>query len=640
MYLIEVSPLKNIKGFRSLSYFSRYDFKPGDIVSVPFRNREILAMVIANKSLKSVKTDVKNSDFMPRKIKKQEPVKLSTEAFVQAVLNTAKYLVAPSGQVFSQAVPSALLKYKDRIKIESTKHKSRKSEDRIFRQLLVGFEQERIEDYKALCRRQLALGKDTIIITENMQTARKIHAKLSVGIASMISLFDTEKTPLQIVNQLQNIADKKGAKVIIGTSFALATPSQNLGMIIIEQESSTAFRRMAYPNTDMRILAEYLAKEHNADIVYSDAFLSLRNYMYLYKEEAHVIGNLAKRIRKPTRLRLIDLSKELQYSKDYKLSYPMVSRQIIGEMTHFLNQNSKVFIHVPKKGIAGQTVCNDCAFVLHCPKCKANLKLKTDRKEQKARFFCARCGYSKRSDINCPKCNSWRLVPLGVGIESVHNYIKDKFQGLKIFTVYQDENIKEKTIQENMEEFLKDDTPAILLGTNKALQYLPEDSVEYAASLSPDSLFSIPDFEIEEKVFATLTKIVEKTKERFDIQAKDPDNKTINLFVKKDAHRFIKRELTLREKLMWPPYVVLLKVVAHGSKKEVIENMQKFIELFAEYKPRIFRDFIQIDDKTVELPSLIRIPYELWPDNVEDLHEKLSLLPQSFSIHVNPEERF
>ena len=91
---------------------------------------------------------------------------------------------------------------------------------------------------------------------------------------------------------------------------------------------------------------------------------------------------------------------------------------------------------------------------------------------------------------------------------------------------------------------------------------------------------------------------------------------------------------------MWPPYVHLISVSTEGSRKSVIENMQKLIDIFADYKPRVFRDFIYIDRNTVQLKALFRVPSDIWPHASKDFYKKLSGLPSQFKIEIDPEQVF
>ncbi len=637
MYIVELSPLKTIKGFKSLSYFSSHKFEKFDIVEVPFRNGTIQGVVISSKELKSVKADVKDKSFAPKKIKKQKVLRIADEDFLKAVEKFSKEYLLPLGPLIAQAVPSVVFKHINKEKLVLRgKEKIQKQKERIRVSLINDFEDARLDFFKALVRQKLAQGYSILLVSPNSKSAKKLYDFLSPGISSMLELYDTKQSPKKRFEQIQKINSSDSQICVVGTPAILFTQPKKLGLIIIEKEHSQSYKRQKYPFANMRDFASKLAEQKNLDIVFADSFLRLENYMALFKEEASSLGHIPKRLRKRVNLRLIDLQKEINYNKEYKLSYPVVSREILGEIARQIKMKNKIFIFNPKKDYANQIICNDCATVISCPKCNAQMRLQEDPKSKERRIICLRCGFATHSNINCPNCQSWRLKEYGIGIDMVHKYLQSKFPELKII-VFDSNKIKsEKAATEAVNDFYNSKDAALLLGTQKALAYLDANSCNYSAALSVDSLLSVPDFQMEERIFSILTEIMDKSSERFDLQVKDKDARVIKLFYEKDIQKFVKSELKLREKLLWPPYTRLIKVSTQGSRKFTIEEMQKFIDQFAKYKPRVFRDFVYIDKKTVKLSALLRVARELWPNEANDLWRDLYDLPANFEVEIDP----
>ncbi len=639
MYIIELSPLKQIKGFKSLSYFSSHKFEKFDIVEAPFRNGAVQGIVISSKELKSVKADVKDKSFAPKKIRKQKALRIADDNFLKAAEKFAEEYLLPLGPLIAQLIPSAILKYAQKENLNLRKKETLKQQkDRIRISLINDFEDARLDFFKALVRQKLAQGQSILLLTPNSKNAKKIYDFLSPGISSMLELFDSSTSPRKRFEQARDINASNSPLCVIGSSAILSLQPKKLGLIIIEKEHSHSYKRQKYPFTNMRDFASKLAEQKNLDIVFADSFLRLENYMALFKEEAVSLGHIPKRLRKRIKLRVIDLQKEINYNKEYKLSYPVVSREILGEIKRHTTLKNKIFIFNPKKDYANQIVCNDCATVISCPKCKAQMRLQEEPKSKERRIICLRCGFASHSNITCPNCQSWRLKEYGVGIDMVHEYLKAKFPELNII-VFDSNKIKtEKNAQEAINDFYHSKDAVVLLGTQKVLAYLDSSSCDYSAALSVDSLLSVPDFQMEERVFSILTEIMDKSSKQLDIQVKDKDARVIKLFYEKDIQKFVKSELKLREKLLWPPYTRLIKVSIKGSRSFVIEEMQKFIDQFAKYKPRVFRDFVYIDKKTVMLSALLRVARDLWPSGAKELWRDLNDLPANFEIEIDPDK--
>ncbi len=637
MYIVEVSPLKSIKGFKSLSYFSSHKFNDLDIIEVPFRNANIPAIVLSVKEVRSVKADVKDKNFAPKKIRKQEPIQLADKDFMRAAKKYSEDHLFELGPVLNQIIPAAALKYAKDLKLSQQKTQLETSyQDKISTLLVNDFSDARLDSFKALVRQKLAQEQSVLLMSTNNKNAKKIYDFLSPGISSMLKHLDSTLSPKNLYQEIERINSSKDPVCVVGTAATLFLQPPKLGLIIVEKESSIAYLRRKSPRINIRDFAKFLAKEKNIDIVFADSFLKLENYMLLFKEEAASVGHVPKRLRKRVRLRLIDLQKEIKYNKEYKLNYPVISREILGEIERYSKENKKIFIFNPKKHVANQIVCNDCAHVLSCPKCKATLKLQEDPKTKERHIICLRCGFAVHSNISCPKCGSWRLMELGVGIDKVADFLRKRFPSLSIYLFDSDKIKTEKEAKRILDEFYNLSAGSVLIGTQKALSFLDQNSVHYSVALSIDSLLSIADFQMEERIFSILVDIMDKSIEAMDIQAKNIKERSVKLFADKDLQKFVKGELKLREKLLWPPFTRLIKVSVSGSRKEVIDKMQVFINQFSKYKPRVFRDFVYTDKKSVELSAIIRIPRQLWPREVKDLWSDLYDLPADFKVEIDP----
>ena len=98
-------------------------------------------------------------------------------------------------------------------------------------------------------------------------------------------------------------------------------------------------------------------------------------------------------------------------------------------------------------------------------------------------------------------CASWKLVPLGIGIEQIESHIRELFPNLILMRLDSDAVTTHKKAREVIDLFIKT-KGAVLLGTEMALAYLDE-PVEATVVGHIDNLFTIPDFRIPGKNFST-----------------------------------------------------------------------------------------------------------------------------------------
>ena len=125
----------------------------------------------------------------------------------------------------------------------------------------------------------------------------------------------------------------------------------------------------------------------------------------------------------------------------------------------------------------------------------------------------------------CRKCNSWKLRDFGIGIDKISEEIKTKFQDIEIFEINKNNISTSAQIKKVIENFYQT-KPSILISTELALPYLYK-KIDTTIIASFDSLFSIPDFHIKEKIFNIMLNIKNITKNLFVIQSRNKDDSVI-----------------------------------------------------------------------------------------------------------------
>jgi len=124
-----------------------------------------------------------------------------------------------------------------------------------------------------------------------------------------------------------------------------------------------------------------------------------------------------------------------------------------------------------------------------------------------------------------------------------------------------------------LEKSFEDEESSILVGTELAFNYL-KNSVPLAIIASLDSLFTIPNFKITEKILEIILSTGNLASDKFIIETKNPDNEIINAFKNANLLPYIKGELKERRELEYPPYKRFVKISFWGEKDEVVEWLE------------------------------------------------------------------
>jgi primosomal protein N' (replication factor Y) len=209
----------------------------------------------------------------------------------------------------------------------------------------------------------------------------------------------------------------------------------------------------------------------------------------------------------------------------------------------------------------------------------------------------------------------------------------EKFPKQKIFKLDSDNSPTHKKALQIIDKFYNS-PQGILIGTEMALLYLTE-KVENSAVVSMDSFFSIPDYRINERVLNILLKIRSVTDRNFIIQTRDPAQKVFDYASKGNLIDFYKDEIYMREKLGFPPFTVLVKIIIAGNKNEVLESVERLQKDLNPLEINIFPAFIPGAKGKYAVNGIIKIPKRDWPN--EKVLNILKSLPPNFSVNIDPE---
>jgi len=236
-------------------------------------------------------------------------------------------------------------------------------------------------------------------------------------------------------------------------------------------------------------------------------------------------------------------------------------------------------------------------------------------------------------------------MPLGIGIDTVYEEIQEIVgEKIKIFKLDKESAKTAKGAEKIVKEF-EENSGSILIGTEMAFFYL-KNKVPLSVVASFDSLWSIPNFKMGERIIHIILSIITHTNEKIIIQTKNEKDNSILAIKSGNLLHFIREELEDRKKLDYPPFKRFIKITFVGDKTETKKARDVLAEIFKEYNPEIFSAFIAKQKEKYVTNALIKMdPYKWSLPEIsansyidENLHAKLQSLPASFQVLVDPED--
>lgn len=653
MKIVKVVPLDKNIFKEELTYFSSQNITEGDVVNIPFRNKNILGLVLSSKDSSSLKSDLKNLNFNLKKINEVKEKSIFSKKYLEAVFLTSKYFAMSEKDLLPFFIPKVFLENYDKFneiikkeKIETliiNENNNLKNESLLFQNLM----EDRISIYKTLIRASFAKKKSVFIVLPTENDIKEFEKELSKGIESFTyTLYGTLNSKKQY-QKIVEILTNEHPVLIIATAQYLAIPREDYEIIILEHENSNLYKNIQNQNLDLRIFVQIYSSKINAKLILGDFLLRFETISLKEMENVAEFRPLSFRSNFEGEIEILNKNTNQNTFANIDLNnkkFSVLNSKSIESIQKTIEKKEKVFIFSLRKGLATMTLCKDCQEILMCKKCSAPIVLYLSKDKQKRMFVCNKCKEQLDPQTICNTCGSWNLMPLGIGTDTLYEEIKKNFPNQNIYQLDK-ENIKNnKEAEKLINDFYKDEK-GILIGTEMAINYLKE-KVSLTIISSFDSLWSIPNYKMSEKIIQLILNLSQKTNKKIIIQTRNPEDEILKAFQEENLLSLIRKEMYDRKILGYPPYKRFIKITYTGNKVNTLNAKKIISENLTEYNPLIFSGFIPKQKDKYITNALIKINPDKWslPEIKtnstidKNLLEKLSNFPSDFSIFIDPED--
>lgn len=643
MKIISVIPLKKGIPKGDLTYFTSLDVSLGNIVTVPIKNKKMLSLVTSVEELRAEKGNVKEMNFKLKKVIDDKGESIFSKNFLDAVFDTSKYFIQNKNNTLSALIPSIFLEEYDKIAKLKNEKRDEKGDAKNIRAEKLLFQypyEDRISVYKTIIRESFAKGKSIFIVLPTELDVEKYYDQLGKGIEQFTFPFHSKISSKKNLLSYEKIMASTHPVVIIATTQYLCIPRNDIGTIILEHENSNAYRTVSRPHLDLRIFTEIYASKINARFIMADEILRYETIGRRDIDNMNPLHPLSFRIDFAGKIEILGNEEETQKKKKFQI----LKDESLEEINNALENKKSVFIFSLRKGLATMTMCKDCNETVSCEKCGSPLVLYSSHQGQKRVFVCNRCQMDKDGDRSCERCNSWNLVPLGIGTDTVYEEVKKLFPKIKIFKLDKESAKSSNGAKKIIKEF-EENPGSVLIGTEMAFFYI-KNKIPLSVIASFDSLWSIPNYKMSEKIVQIIFSIISNTTQKFIIQTKNDKDAAINAIRSLNLLSFVREELEDRKNLSYPPYKRFIKIRYLGNKEETIKVRKILEETLKEYTPEIFSGFVAKLKEKYVTNALIKIDSKNWSlpelslnSKIDDeLFNKLRNFEPTFDVLVDPED--
>ena len=374
-------------------------------------------------------------------------------------------------------------------------------------------------------------GKETIAI---------LHSKLSIG---------------ERYDEWNKIKEKK-AKIIIGARSAIFAPTEDIGIIIIDEEHDSSYKSEAVPKYDAKEIARKIAQENKCPLLLGSATPDICTYYKAITNQTTLL-KLTQRANnsKLPDVDIVDLKMELANG-----NRSMISTELYGEIEENLKNKRQTILFLNRRGFSTFIMCRECGYTVKCKNC--NISMTYHKTENKLK--CHYCGYEENVVTICPQCHSNKIRYFGTGTQRLEQEINKLFPNATTIRMDIDTVTKKNSHEELLNKF-RDENIDILIGTQMVVKGHHFPKVTLVGVIAADSSLNIDDYRANERTFQILTQVAGRAgREKLDgkviVQTYNPDNFSIICAQKQNYEMFYDTEIALRKQLNYPPFYDIILI--------------------------------------------------------------------------------
>ena len=420
----------------------------------------------------------------------------------------------------------------------------------------------------------LEKGKNAMLLVPEISLTPQMINLLSAYFGNVISVMHSKLTSAQRLYQHQKIMDGR-AKVIVGTRSAVFAPTDNIGLIIIDEEHEKTFKSENSPRYSAIRVASFIAKEKGAKLVLASATPSIESY-YLAKNGFYHLHKMDKRYNDMPmpHVEVIDMRMQAMIGDTGVISDP-----VIRYLSDNIRDEKQSIILINRRGYSTVGVCKECRETLQCDDCSVNLV----KHKNAGRLSCHYCSKNYPILEKCPHCGG-EIQYVGYGTQRVEEYIQECIPHARILRMDADTTGKSDAHTTMLQDFA-DKKYDILVGTQMVAKGLDFKDVNLVCVLGIDGALNQTSYNSGETAFSLLTQVIGRAgrwqKDALAVvQTYDSTNQIIALAQKADYESFYNGEIAFRQMNIYPPFCTMCQV-AFTNEKEIsaAKDAAKFLAI-------------------------------------------------------------
>lgn len=411
------------------------------------------------------------------------------------------------------------------------------------------------EVYLRLAEKAVELGKQVIVLVPEISLTPMMIRRFKARFPDDMAVLHSRLSMGERYDQWMTIKEKR-ASIALGARSCIFAPFDNLGLVIIDEEHESSFNSETTPRYSAVDVASMRCSLEDAVLVAGSATPLVEDYKIM-KERSRVIrlDERAGEGRIPDAA-VVDMKDEITAG-----NFSIFSRRLENEIRQNLERGEQTLLFLNRRGYASFILCKDCGNTNICANCDISL---TYHKRLNA-MVCHYCGHMGPVPVKCSECGSESIQNHGIGTQMVEEEISRMFPDASVIRMDSDATGYKNSHMDILDRF-RDEKIDILIGTQMIAKGHDFPDITLVGILAADTLTAGYGFDSQERAFQLITQAAGRAgrgekRGRAIIQAYNTDSYAVVYGVKQDYEAFYETETGLRERLGYPPFGTVGRVL-------------------------------------------------------------------------------
>ncbi len=425
--------------------------------------------------------------------------------------------------------------------------------------------------------------KQTLVLLPEITLVLQIYKIFSTYFIKNKVIFYHGKLNNSKKDKIKATIKNNSSAIVIGTRSAFFLPFANLGGIVLDEEHDSSYKNNQTPRYQLKTLAHYYCQKKNIPLMTFSATPSLETFYYA----------------KQNKIKAFFLSKRFNQKKLPNITFEQtwnnqkIVQAVNKKILEKLENNEQVVIYLNQRGYATSLICQKCNQIFKCINCDVSLTYH----QKTNKLICHYCSYTRPFTNTCWSCGFQDIMPVKFGIEKIIADLKSKFRNFTIARFDSDTLTTPSKIEKVIKAF-KEKKINILVGTQMIIKGHDFDNIGLVVVFHPEKYLMFPDYKANERLVSHIIQASGRAGRKnvigeVIVQSQIPENYPLTILPKHSYPLFYEKEISLRKKYLYPPFVRIVRIVFRGkNEKEVVKVAKEKSESLKSYFKEEQIDFI------------------------------------------------